>query len=248
MEFAGRKIPVLLYHRIIKRSDIKGRHKIYVYEDKFRRQMKFLKEAGYDAITFEDIFYNRVHSNDNPKVIITFDDGYEDNYKIAFPVLKEFGFRAVIFLVTGMQRNEWGIKEGEPSIPMMDQKMLQEMQDYGIELGGHTINHNDLTKLEKQVALNEIAGCKTDLEQRFHKTVISFSYPFGAINPLVKQMVTDSGFTYGISTNTGPDDLFDDLLQIRRKEINPRTTLNSFKKKAGTKSSSNSIFKFFQKS
>lgn len=248
MEFADQMIPVLLYHRVLKRGDIKGRHKIYVYEDKFRRQMRFLKEAGYSTITFEDIYYNRVPADGSPKIIITFDDGYEDNYKIAFPILKEFGHRAVIFLVTGMQRNEWGIREGEPAIPMMDEQMLKEMLDYGIELGGHTVNHNALTELEPQVAMSEIAGCKTDLEKRFNKSAVSFSYPFGAISPSIKQMVTESGFTYGISTNTGPDNLFDDLLQIRRREIGPRTTLSSFKKKIGSGASANSIFNVFKKS
>ena len=245
MESAERKIPVLLYHRVLKRGDMKGRHKIYIYEDKFRRQMQFLKQAGYSVITFEDIYHNRVPADGSPKIIITFDDGYEDNYKTAFPILKEFGFRAVIFLVTGMQRNEWGIVEGEPAIPMMDEQMLQEMQDYGFELGGHTFNHKALTNLEPGEVLKEIAGCKTDLEQRFHKPVLSFSYPFGAQNQEIKQMVAQSGFIYGIATNTGPDNLFSDLLQIRRNEIGPRTTLCSFRKKAGAPKS---MFNFFKKS
>ena len=247
MELVNRKIPVLLYHRIVKRNDIIGRHKIYVYEDKFYRQMKLLKEAGFTSITFEDIYHNKVTGDKN--VIITFDDGYEDNYRTAFPILKEFGFRAVIFLVTGMQRNEWGIREGEPAIAMMNQEMLQEMQDYGIELGGHTMNHNDLTKPEQTVARNEIAGCKSDLEKRFNKTVISFSYPFGAINQDIKKRVAESGFVYGISTNTGPDNLFEDLLQIKRREVGPRTTLSSFRKKAGIGNSAECrrFFDFFKK-
>lgn len=244
----GQNIPVLLYHRIVKRSDITGRHKIYTYEDRFYRQMQWLKEAGYSAITFEDIHFNRVPDTDNPKIIITFDDGYEDNYTRAFPILKEFGFRAVIFLVTGMQRNEWGIKEGEPAIQMMNQEMLNEMLEFGIEIGGHTRHHQDLTKLDKQIAMNEIAGCKTYLEDMFHKPVISFSYPFGAMDEGVKQLVNQSGFIYAVSTNTGHDNFFHDLLQIRRREIGPRTTLRSFKKKIGAQASANSIFSFFKKS
>jgi peptidoglycan/xylan/chitin deacetylase (PgdA/CDA1 family) len=242
MDLAGRNIPVLLYHRIVKRNYVKGRHKIYVYEDKFYLQMKFLKDAGYSAITFEDIHNCKVSGAKN--VIITFDDGYEDNYRIAFPILKEFGFKAVIFLVTGMQRNEWGIAEGEPALQMMDDDMLKEMVEYGIELGGHTRNHRTLTELDSQMAMFEIAGCKSDLERRFHKPVFSFSYPFGAMNQALQQMVVESGFTFGISTNTGPDNLFDDLYHIKRKEINPRTKLSSFKKKVGAVSSLKRFFTF----
>jgi peptidoglycan/xylan/chitin deacetylase (PgdA/CDA1 family) len=247
MELSDRNIPVLLYHRIIKRSDVKGKHKIWVYEDKFYRQMKFLKDSGYKAITFEDIHTKSTSAGKN--VIITFDDGYEDNYKVAFPILKEFGFKAVIFLVTGMQRNEWGIVEGEPALPMMNLEMIKEMMDYGIEFGGHSRNHRDLTKLDPQEALNEIAGCKSDLEQKFGKTVISFSYPFGATNATLKLMAAESGYIYGISTNTGPDNFFDNLLQIKRREVHPGTTPGSFRKKAGGGNSAKQyrLFNLFKK-
>jgi len=156
----------------------------------------------------------------------------------------------VIFLVTAMQRNEWGIVEGEPAIPMMNREMIREMMDYGIEFGGHTRNHKDLTKLDSKEALDEIAGCKSDLELNYGKTVVSFSYPFGAINSALKQMVMESGYVFGISTNTGSDNLFDDLLQIKRREVNPGTTLGSFRKKAGDVSSDKqrNLFNFFKKS
>jgi peptidoglycan/xylan/chitin deacetylase (PgdA/CDA1 family) len=247
MVFVEKKIPVMLYHRIIRRSDIKGRHKIYVYEDKFYRQMKLLKDSGYSSITFEDIHYNKALGNKN--VIITFDDGYEDNYNIAFPILKEFGFTAVIFLVTGLQQNEWGISAGEPALPMMNEFMLKEMLEYGFELGGHTQYHPDLTKTNTKKIIGEISGCKTDLEQRFQKSIISFAYPYGGINPEIKKLVAENGFIYGISTNTGPDNLFDDLLQIKRKEIGTRTTICSFRKKAGIASTGgkSSFINFFCK-
>ena len=238
MELVDKNIPVLLYHRIVKRGDVVGRHKIYVWEDRFYRQMKLLKEAGYSSVTFEDIHQHKVSGDKN--VIITFDDGYEDNYNNAFPVLKEFGFKAVIFLVTRMHNNAWGIAEGEPALNMMNHEMLKELMDYGCELGGHTQNHLDLTKTDVQQTQLEIAGCKSDLEQRFGKTVLSFAYPFGGITPDVKRIVDESGFVYGISTNTGPDNFYEDLMQIRRKEVGPRTTLCSFRKKAGLPS-------FFQK-
>jgi peptidoglycan/xylan/chitin deacetylase (PgdA/CDA1 family) len=248
MVSADRKIPVLLYHRIIKRNDAKGRHKIYVYEDKFRRQMQWLKDTGFSAITFEDIHYNRVPDNDNPKIIITFDDGYEDNYTTAFPILKEFGFRAVIFLVTGMYRNEWAIKEGEPALPLLNDEMIREMMDYGIEFGGHGRSHLDETKLEVQQIQNEMEGSKMDLEHKFNKPVLSFSYPYGAINPQVKEMISNSNYIFAVSTNTGHPDFFHDLHQIRRREIGPRTTLRSFKKKIGEQASPNKFNNFLKKS
>ena len=235
MELVDGIIPVLLYHRIIKRGDAIGRHKIYVYEDKFYRQMKLLKDAGYTSVTFEDIHEKKVTGNKN--VIITFDDGYEDNSHVAFPVLKEFGYKAVVFLVTRLQNNAWGIAEGEPAMNMMNDIMLKEMLDYGYELGGHTQTHPDLTKANLNQIQQEIEGCKSDIEQRFGNHVLSFAYPFGGITADVKRMVAESGFVYGISTKFGSENFFDDLLQIRRREIGPKTTLCSFKKKTGIKTS-----------
>ena len=228
MPMTTTKIPVLLYHRIVKKNESIGRHKIHVFEKAFCKQMSYLKKAGFTAITFEDIAKGIIVEK---PVVITFDDGYEDNYRTAFPVLKEFGFKAVIFLVTRLKRNEWGIAEGEPAIDMMNDEMITEMNQYGIEFGGHTMYHKDLKKLSLDEAHNEIAGCKADIEEKLHKKIISFAYPFGAINSNIIKIVTECGFEYGISTNTGPENFFEDVFQIRRKEIHPHTRMFSFRRK-----------------
>src|ERR1041385_3839620 len=102
------QLPILLYHRIVNENSKIGKHKIYVWEKNFREQMKFLKENGYSTITFNELGNKSSRKN----IILTFDDGYEDNYTILFPILKEFGFTAVIYLVTKQTRNEWAMKEG----------------------------------------------------------------------------------------------------------------------------------------
>ena len=112
------QLPVLLYHRIVNSKKEVGRHKIYVFKNKFEAQLKFLKENGFETLTFHDLLQNNI--NDwNKKIVLTFDDGYEDNYTILFPLLKKYGFKAVIFLVTQRKDNSWGIQEGEPVFRMM---------------------------------------------------------------------------------------------------------------------------------
>lgn len=224
-------IPVLLYHRVVKDTSEVGKHKIWVLEKKFKQQMAYLHKAGFQTITFSDLDRLSEMNPLQPKVIITFDDGYEDNYLRMFPVLKEFGQKAVIYLVTQFQRNEWGIVEGEPAKSLMNAGQLREMAEYGIEFGGHTQHHKTLTKIPLEEAMNEIAGCKHDVEAVTGKEVLSFSFPFGALNEELKRKVKEAGYRYSVATNTGAKDWKEDLFQIRRIEISPKTSLRSFKRK-----------------
>ncbi|MBI3501765.1 MAG: polysaccharide deacetylase family protein [Bacteroidetes bacterium] len=226
------QLPILLYHRIVNENSKIGKHKIYVWEKNFRAQMKFLKENGYETITFEKLSQPSNLPTFQPSIILTFDDGYEDNYTILFPVLKEFGFTAVIFLVTKQTRNEWAMKEGEPELKMMNKEMIKEMSGYGIEFGGHTRTHVDLKKTPKEKFADEIAGCKKDVEEITGKPVVSFAYPFGAHNIETEQAVQNAGYKYGISTIFGPANLQEDLMRIRRIEIRPKDGLSKFKFKA----------------
>lgn len=231
-------IPVLLYHRIVNKTSKIGNHKIYVYEKEFLKQMKYLKENGFETITFHDILSNP-NMDFSKKLVLTFDDGYEDNYTILFPILKQFNFKAVIYLVTQKNHNDWGVKEGEPQLNLMNSAQIHEMIDYGIEIGGHTRNHLALNSLPIQDCEKEILGCKQDIENKYQINVLSFAYPFGGLTEEIKLLIKKLGFVYAVSTNTGPDNILEDLMQIKRIEINPRTSLSSFKKKV-----SGTYFKF----
>ncbi len=223
-------LPVLLYHRIVEKETAIGRHKIYIQKSEFENQMRYLSESGIQTITFEDLNKDPLMDLYN-KVILTFDDGYADNYTLMFPILKRYGFKAVIYLVTGLAYNQWGVAEGEPNVYLMNKEQLKELCDYGIEIGGHTRNHLDLSKCDDKQLINEIAGCKDDIEQLLKKKVTSFAYPFGGLNERVKDITKKSGYAYAVSTNTGPKQFMNDLFQIRRIEITPKTTLRSFKNK-----------------
>jgi len=224
-------LPVLMYHRIVKKRSEAGRHNIYVTLKRFRAQLTYLKEQGFQTITFRDVNKSADHISATKNVILTFDDGYLDNYKFLFPLLKEFGFTAVIFLVTKQKQNAWGIREGEPALDLMNSDQVREMDQYGIEFGGHTQNHPDLLLCNKDQLKEEIAGCKKDIESLLNREVISFAYPFGGLNQEIKQEVKRAGYLYGISTNTGPYNFSDDLFQVRRIEVSSKTLLYSFKRK-----------------
>ncbi len=219
-----------MYHSIINDNKDKGNHNIYVKLKNIKKHLAYLKKNNYETISFSDISEGRV-KDFNKKVILTFDDGYEDNYTYLFPLLKELNYKAVIFLVTQLSYNKWGTEEGEPRKNLLTKEQILEMDAYGIEFGGHTCKHVDLLKVTEEVQLNEVAGCKNDIQNLLTKTPISFAYPFGANNEGVKNVIKSAGFQYGIATKSGPIDFYEDPYQIRRIEISSRTHMFGFKRK-----------------
>ena len=229
------EVPVVMYHRVINKSENEGIHGTYIYENIFREHMKYLKDNNFSMITFEDLnnigWRNRFDKN-KKYIIITFDDGYVDNYELAFPILKEFNFKATIFLMGESTYNEWDVKaDGEKSFPLMSVEMIKEMQDYGIEFGAHTFNHPKLNKLSNDEIKHQIVDVKKPLEEKIGREIITFAYPYGILNDYAKKMVEEAGYTFGVATDSGSVCLSDDLYQIRRIAIFPNTNLFSFKRK-----------------
>ncbi|GAB4251727.1 MAG: hypothetical protein Kow0079_05920 [Vicingaceae bacterium] len=239
-------LPVLMYHRVVEKRSDAGKHKIYVFKEQFEKQLQYLKYNGYEAITFNQLQQFNPQTDLSKKIILTFDDGYIDNYEIALPLLEKYGFNAVLFLVTRLKTNTWGVKDGEPEIPMMNDEQLKALIDYGIEIGGHTQHHMPINEIPENKALEEVTGCKNDIKERFGIDPISFAYPFGGIHQKAKEIVKNAGFKFGIATNTGPLNIWDDLMQIRRIDIGPRTSMGSFKHKvSGQYFTKKSIYTLF---
>ena len=229
------EVPVVMYHRVINNSENEGIYGTYIYENIFRQHMQYLKDNNFDVITFEDLnkigWRNRFQRN-KKYIMITFDDGYVDNYNLAFPILKEFGFKATIFLMGESTYNEWDVNAGgEKKFELMDKFMIKEMQDYGIEFGAHTFNHPKLNKLSEEEIRHQIVDVKKPLEEKIEKEIITFAYPYGILNDHAKKMAREAGYTFTVSTDSGSVCLSDDLYQIRRIAIFPNTNLFSFKRK-----------------
>ena len=229
------EVPVVMYHRVINNSENEGIYGTYIYENIFRQHMQYLKDNNFDVITFEDLnkigWRNRFQRN-KKYIMITFDDGYVDNYNLAFPILKEFGFKATIFLMGESTYNEWDVNAGgEKKFELMDKFMIKEMQDYGIEFGAHTFNHPKLNKLSEEEIRHQIVDVKKPLEEKIEKEIITFAYPYGILNDYAKKMTRKAGYTFTVSTDSGSVCLSDDLYQIRRIAIFPNTNLFSFKRK-----------------
>lgn len=229
------EVPVIMYHRVINNAENEGVYGTYIYEDMFKKHLQYLKDKNYTVITFKDLdkigWRNRFEKG-KKYIILTFDDGYKDNYDLAFPILKEFNFKATIFLMGSLTYNEWDVKAGgERKFSLMSVEMIKEMQDYGIEFGAHTFNHPKLNTLSNEEIEHQIVDVKKPLEEKIGKEIITFAYPYGILNDYAKKMAKKAGYTFALATDSGSVCLSDDLYQIRRIAIFPNTNLFSFKRK-----------------
>ncbi len=199
-------VPVMTYHNI---SDVKGMYSLNnVTPESFAWQMKFLKKHRYHVISFDDLIdglkKGRVFARDT--VVIQFDDGYQDNYTGAFPVLKKYRFPAVEFLISD--------KVGTPGFLTWDQ--VKEMDAYDFKAGAHTRHHLYLPDLPLDQARDEIIGSKKIIEEHLGHRIDYFCYPSGGFTEEVEGIVEQAGFKAAVTTNRGQDRLNRDLFALRR--------------------------------
>jgi len=231
-EVLKKPIPIVLYHRVLKEDFKESVVGIYITEKKFEEHLLYIKERKYTTLTFFDISkaINGEKSLPEKSIILTFDDGYDDNYSVAFPLLKKHGSTAVVFLVTACKNNAWDKKQKEPIAVLMSEKEIKEMYNYGIEFGAHTLNHVNLTKEPIEKSKQEIVNSKQDLINMGIE-VKSFAYPYGECNEPVKKLVKEAGYEFGVATDSGPLSILEDFYQIRRQIVFSHTSFLQFKKK-----------------
>lgn len=226
-------IPVLMYHRVVEKSPTGSKHGTWVSAKHFRDQMVSLRVRGYTPITFAQYRKCMMGNSmfpDRP-VFLTFDDGYEDNYTVAFPILRDVEFPAVVFLVTDSKRRTNFWDPDEPRVPLMSPGQMREMAKYGIEFGSHTVSHRRLPEISSSADAKELRDSKSYLEDILGSEVFSFAYPYGALNPHVKELVREAGYSFALAADTGPEKFHQDFLEIRRTQVFPWTSSFGFWKK-----------------
>ena len=133
-------------------------------------------------------------------VLITFDDGYEGIYTYAYPILKKYGYNALIFLTTGYidKYNNWDASPG-PRFKHLNWSQIREMADNGIWFGSHGVNHTFLTRQSYNIAKYEIEASKKMLEDGLGQPVPFFSYPYGNYDNRIINLVQEAGYEAAFS-------------------------------------------------
>jgi peptidoglycan/xylan/chitin deacetylase (PgdA/CDA1 family) len=188
-------LPVLMYHHVQSSDAAKANNQVAltVTTDVFRAQMQKLKEKGYSSVSPADLaaFFDSGATFAKKSILITFDDGYGDFSQNALPILREFGFKALVFLPTGLVGNPGYLSWGEIG---------------GISgdtfFGNHTWSHKNV-KQEEGTLRREIETADTQLFERGLNIPKVFAYPYGFSNGDSKKILSELGYSLAFTTKPG---------------------------------------------
>ena len=209
-------IPILTYHRFAENCN----SPLCMPKNIFELQMRYLKENGYHVITAKELLAFLGYRQGLPQksVLITMDDGYRSVYNIAYPILKEYGFTATLFIYTSFV---------DVSKMAITWNQLKEMQSEGFTIGSHTIYHSDLTQPKEGETepefmariKKELYGSKKIIDQKLGQDTYIIAYPFGYYDQISIQMAKKAGYKMAMSVKRGGNPFFANPLALRRDQI-----------------------------
>lgn len=174
---ATKQIPILCYHRIreYKASDSRTAKDYIVPPDHFRAQMKLLADSGYKTILPDQLADHLQYGRPIPakSVMLTFDDNVLDQMEIAKPVLDQYGFKGVFFIMT--------VTMNKPGYMSRDQ--IKQLHDAGHVIGSHTYDHQNMKKLPLEEWVKQIDKPQAQLKEIIGEEIKYFAYPFGLWKP-----------------------------------------------------------------
>jgi peptidoglycan/xylan/chitin deacetylase (PgdA/CDA1 family) len=224
-------VPVLMYHQITPRPH-PAMLKYSVTPAKFRMQMAWLAWAGYRPVTLDAVLTARTGRGSLPRqpVVITFDDGFQDSWNFAVPVLQSRGFSAIFFLVAGLigARSTWLLSEKGVEFPLLDWTAARGLEAAGLECGAHSMTHPRLAALDSAACRRELHDSRLRLEDRLGRPVIHLAYPFGSYDPRVRAAARETGYETACSVRIGLSPANDDPLALHRVPVLGTDSLADF--------------------
>ena len=219
--------PILCYHKpepVPAGARIKG---LYLEPGFFRQQIRELAKAG---VTFlPPGLPQRTQA-----LAITFDDGFVSNLEAAVPVMREFGCRAINYLVADRigKTSDWEAADGGEAHPLMDEPQIRDWMAAGNWVGAHTCTHPRLSRISRERAREEIVSGKKKLEDRFGVPIEHFAYPFGDYDEVVMGIVREAGFKTACTMERGVNAADSDPFRLKRWTARyPTRTLKSLMEK-----------------
>lgn len=214
-------VPVLCYHQI---SPKKSSSKITVSEEIFDRQMAYLKNNGYHVLTMKQ-FLDFIDNRRRPprkSVLITLDDGWKSARTIAYPILKKYGFTAVLFLYTDLVKS----KQNSLTLSWDDVRFLKESGVF--EIGSHTVTHSDLNKISDEQLQRELKESQRVIFEKIGVTPDLIAYPNGVFDEKAIKTMKTLGYKAGFTVIRGGNPFFNHLFALNRSMVYNSEKLDKF--------------------
>jgi peptidoglycan/xylan/chitin deacetylase (PgdA/CDA1 family) len=227
---ASTTLPVICYHRFGSEDDF---DELKISGRRFGQELAWLKKAGYETISLQqasDFFSGKFEGLPEHPIILSMDDGYRSTWKIAGPLLKRYGFKAVYFLISSQ------VGAGKNFLTWAD---VRELLAAGHEVGSHSVKHSNLAKPGRnegpvayaQRLRREVVESKKILQEKLGLPVRSLAYPLGAYNPTVEAVAVKAGYDLIFTVTAAANLSTEDPHRIHRFIIMSHPSLESFKKK-----------------
>ena len=201
------KCPILMYHYIGEPIDPEDAP-YFVSEKKFEEQMRFIHKRGFHSLNLEELMDGLYEGGELPKnsIVITFDDGHLSFFEKAAPVLKKYGLKATLFVITD--------RIGQPNFMNWDQ--IKSVGHQGVSIESHSVTHRILAQLELDEVEMELVESKSTLEKHLGREVDFFCYRGGHYNDAIKSMVSSSGYNAAVCSRFGYNDPQANRFELRR--------------------------------
>lgn len=201
-------IPVLNYH-IVSSQKINA---LAITPQEFEEQMAYLYKQGFTTITPDQLLdYLQYDKSLPPKpVLITFDDGYSDTYREAYPILKKYNFVATVFLITDYIGN---------NSRYLTWDQVKTMHTSGFSFGSHTLNHISLSDATNEYAQYQLNKSRKAIEWNLNAPVKYFAYPGGFYNQKTAQLLQQTGYRAAFTVNFGTDNKSNNVYALNRIPI-----------------------------
>ncbi len=217
-------ISILMYHQVGPFSPMATHRSTYCSDKSFKLQMLTLAILGFKAVTMDEVL--ACVKGDAPMppraVCLTFDDGYENFFEYAYPVLKRYGFPATVYVLSGYIGKDalWFSQDGRDTPPIMTKERIEALLASGlVAFGSHGISHERLAEIPRDAMAAEVHDSKKTLEAMFGRPFRHFCYPYGSYNKVVLEEVKRAGYKSAVSCVRGAAYAGADPYQLPRKAI-----------------------------
>jgi len=217
-------VPILMYHHVGEppRGADAIRRDLTILPSEFEAQMAYLYEEGYQTIHLSDLILHLQMGRPLPPkpIVITFDDGYDDVFTNAYPVLEEYGFVATFFIIT------WLADEGRDDY--LSWAEIKALHAAGMEIGSHTYNHPDLRGQPYDYLVWQILGSKEAIEARIKEPMRVFAYPSGRYDQQAMEVVKSTGHWGAVVISQGAHHSSDHTFELQRIRVRGSYSLEDF--------------------